>query len=123
MRGKDKCKALKEIRKQIAQENDIEYAVEECKYQGDCKGTCPKCEADLRYLENELMKRQKLGKTVAIAGVSATIFAGALNMAGCIGNNYDATVDGGETYEEPIELSGDVAEEDLYECDDTECEE
>ena len=68
MNGKNKCKILKDIRRQIAQDNDIEFITSECKYQGECTGTCPKCEAELRYLENELRKRQKLGKGIAIAG-------------------------------------------------------
>ena len=54
MKGKEKCKALKEIRKQIAENNNIEYVVSECKHKGECKGTCPKCEAEVRYLEKEL---------------------------------------------------------------------
>lgn len=56
MNGKSKCKILKQIRKQIAAENDITYVVSECKHQGDCLGTCPKCEAEVRYLEEELRK-------------------------------------------------------------------
>ena len=32
MKGKEKCKALKEIRKQIAENNNIEYVVSECKH-------------------------------------------------------------------------------------------
>ena len=47
--GKRTCKILKEIRRQIAEANDIEYVVEECQYKGDCLGTCPKCEAEVRY--------------------------------------------------------------------------
>lgn len=35
-RGKQTCKILKEIRKQIAAENDIELVISECTYQGDC---------------------------------------------------------------------------------------
>lgn len=69
-KGKAKCKALKEIRKQIADANDIPYVVSQCTYQGDCKGTCPKCEAELKYLERELAVRTSLGKAVAIAGIS-----------------------------------------------------
>lgn len=69
-KGRAKCKALKEIRKQIADANDIPYVVSQCTYQGDCKGTCPKCEAELKYLERELAVRQSLGKAVAIAGIS-----------------------------------------------------
>ena len=40
-RGKQVCKILKDIRKQIAEENDIEFITSECKHKGDCAGTCP----------------------------------------------------------------------------------
>lgn len=76
MRGKAKCKALKEIRRQIAEENDIPYVVSQCTYQGDCKGTCPKCESELRYLERELEIRKNLGKAVAVVGISTSVCAG-----------------------------------------------
>ncbi len=69
-RGKQTCKILKEIRKQIAAENDIKLVIEECTYQGDCKGTCPKCEEEVRYLERELEKRQRMGKAAIVAGLS-----------------------------------------------------
>ena len=75
-KGKQTCKILKEIRKQIAAENDIELVVSECTYQGDCLGTCPKCEAEVRYLERELEKRQRMGKAAVFAGMSlGTLFA------------------------------------------------
>ena len=82
-RGKQTCKILKEIRKQIAAENDIELVISECTYQGDCLGTCPKCEAEVRYLERELEKRQRLGKAVMISGMALTSMLG---MSSC-GNN------------------------------------
>ena len=69
-KGKQTCKILKEIRKQIAEENDIKLVIEECTYHGDCLGTCPKCEAEVRYLERELEKRQRLGKAAVVAGLS-----------------------------------------------------
>ncbi len=75
MRGKEKCKALKEIRQKIAEENDIAFAVSECTHQGDCRGTCPKCEAELRYLERQLEIRKNLGKAVVVAGISAGMCA------------------------------------------------
>jgi TonB family protein len=74
-KGKQTCKILKEIRKQIATENDIQLVIEECTYQGDCKGTCPKCEAEVRYLERELEKRQRLGKVAMVAGLSVGLMA------------------------------------------------
>ncbi len=75
MRGKEKCKALKEIRQKIAEQNDIAFAVSECTHQGDCRGTCPKCEAELRYLERQLEIRKNLGKAVVVAGISAGMCA------------------------------------------------
>ncbi len=77
MNGKSKCKILKGIRKQIADENDIAFVTSECKYQGDCTGTCPKCEAELQYLESELRKRQNAGKAIAVAGIAATMLVAA----------------------------------------------
>lgn len=77
MTGKAKCKILKEIRQQIANDNDIPYVVSTCPYQGECKGTCPKCEEELRQLEEALIKRKKLGKAIIISGAAALLLAGA----------------------------------------------
>lgn len=75
-KGKQTCKILKEIRKQIAEENDIELITSECTHKGDCAGTCPKCEAEVRYLERELEKRQRMGKAAVFAGMTiGTLFA------------------------------------------------
>lgn len=71
MIGKRKCKILKEIRQRIADANDIEYVTRECEYQGECKGTCPRCEAEVRYLEDQLEKRRQSEKKIAVAAVAA----------------------------------------------------
>ena len=76
MTGKQKCKILKQIRQQIATENDIPYVVSECPYQGNCQGTCPQCEKELRDLEKALLKR-KIGTAVAVTGVSIALLAAA----------------------------------------------
>ena len=88
MNGKSKCKILKDIRRKIAEDNEITYVTSECKYQGECTGTCPKCEAELRYLEEELAKRRKLGKTVAVAGIAAALVVGS---AGCGVSSFNRT--------------------------------
>ena len=82
-KGKKTCRILKEIRRQIAEANDIEYVVEECQYKGDCLGTCPKCEAEVRYLERQLQQRQLLGKAVMLAGVSASL----VTLSSCKSDN------------------------------------
>ena len=74
-RGKQTCKILKEIRRQIAEANGIEFATSECRYKGDCLGTCPKCEAEVRYLEQQLRARSLAGKAIALAGISAASLA------------------------------------------------
>mgnify|MGYP001091912956 CR=1 FL=1 len=93
-RGKQTCKILKEIRRQIAEANGIEFVTSECRYRGDCLGTCPKCEAEVRYIEQQLRSRQRMGKAVALAGISA----GMILMSGCSGtsssNQSDETLQG-----------------------------
>ena len=66
MIGKSICKALRELRKKIAGENDIPFSTEECGFEGDCPGTCPKCDSELEYLERELDKRRSSGKRITI---------------------------------------------------------
>ena len=140
MRGKDKCKILKEIRQRIADENDIPYVTRECSYQGECTGTCPRCESELRYLEQQLERRRSLGKRVSVAALCVGM---ALASAGCapsvkqptesmqtdltgevgpdesnLGDSGGVAVEPGADIEEPepeyIELSGDVAYPDGY---------
>ena len=72
---------MKEIRRQIAEANGIEFATSECRYKSDCLGTCPKCEAEVRYLEQQLNARSLAGKAIALAGISA----GMILMSGCSG--------------------------------------
>ena len=78
--GKEKCRILKQIRAEIAKQNDIAWVVEECSHKGDCRGTCPKCEAEVRQLERALERRAALGKTVAVVGISAGL---SLSVIGC----------------------------------------
>ena len=70
---------LKTIRKQIADANEIKYEPRECHHQGECRGTCPACEAEVRYIERQLDIRRQLGRAVAIVGISAGLSA----LSGC----------------------------------------
>ena len=78
-KGHNICDTLKAIRKQIADANGIDYSPEECHFTGECKGTCPKCEQDVRDLEHELRRRQTAGKAIKVAGIAA----GLVVMAAC----------------------------------------
>ena len=82
-KGHNICDTLKAIRKQIADANGIDYSPEECHFTGECKGTCPKCEQDVRYLEHELRLRLKAGKAIKVAGVALGIIALAASITSC----------------------------------------
>ena len=79
--GKNICNQLKEVRKRIAEENDIPLEIEECTYKGECRGTCPRCEAEVRYLENALADRLRLGKVATVAGLALGLAATAQAQA------------------------------------------
>ena len=70
MNGKKICQSLREIRCRIAQANDIDYMPAECTHEGNCAGTCPACESELRYIERQLLRRTATGKKVALAGLA-----------------------------------------------------
>ena len=72
-KGKSTCKLLKSIRQQIADANGISYQPKECQHKGDCAGTCPACEEEIRYLERELKARKGNGFGMKVAGIAAGI--------------------------------------------------
>ena len=90
-RGKHKCKILKEIRKQIAEANQIDLIISECSFKGECKGTCPKCEAEIRYLEQQLAHKSLMGTTTRIMGVSLGVLTMAGGLTACDGKEKRAS--------------------------------
>ena len=113
-RGRNICDTLKAIRKQIADANGIDYSPEECNYKGECMGTCPKCEQDVRDLEYELHLKQMAGKAIKVAGIAAGLVA----MTACSDGKVqrissDATKSELNKVEEPIpgdrQLEGDIS--------------
>jgi len=74
MTGKEKCKLLRQIRKEIAESNGIVYLTSECTYEGECKGTCPKCDAEIRYLDSEIQRLAQSGKPITLSGLSLDTF-------------------------------------------------
>ena len=80
VKGKSTCKLLKSIRQQIADANGISYRPKECQHKGDCTGTCPACEEEIRYLERELKARKGNGFGMQVAGIAAGICATVMPM-------------------------------------------
>ena len=83
-KGKSTCKLLKDIRQQIADANGISYQPAECHHKGDCAGTCPACEEEIRYLERELKARKGNGFGMKVAGIAAGICATVMPMAAMV---------------------------------------
>ena len=113
-KGKRTCEILKDVRRKVAQENDIPLVERECTHEGDCRGTCPYCEAEVRYLERELSKRRALGKAVAVAGIAVS----SMMMGACHSPKTPATSTGSEsvpasvnTLSQPVESSTGPADE------------
>lgn len=106
MGSKEKCKKLKEIRKKIADKIGVDLNQTECTYEGECKGTCPKCAQEEKTLNKALLR----GGT-AVAGVALSM----LTLTGC-NESDDNTLDLGKikiTTEKELEgieepLDGDV---------------
>ncbi len=80
-KGKDTCKTLKEIRRRIAEANGIDYSPTECSFKGECLGTCPACEQEIRFLEDKLAEKKRKGTRAKVAAVAAGICAVAMPQA------------------------------------------
>ena len=105
-KGKRTCEILKDVRRKIAQENDIPLVERECTHEGDCRGTCPYCESEVRYLERELSKRRALGKAVTVAGIAVS----SMMMGACHSPKTPATPAGSEPEPTPVNTLSQAAE-------------
>ena len=81
--GKKRCEILKGIRTKIAKANGIKYTPVKCTHEGDCPGTCPQCEAEVQYIEQELKQKFGTMQKAASVLVGSTITVGALSMVSC----------------------------------------
>ena len=105
-KGKRTCEILKDVRRKIARENDIPLVERECTHEGDCRGTCPYCESEVRYLERELSKRRALGKAVTVAGIAVST----MMMGACHSPKTPATPPGSEPEPTPVNTLSQAAE-------------
>lgn len=67
MDHKKKCNELKQIRKSVADALGIDLKQRECTFQGECKGTCPKC-----MQEEKTLNKALLGGTIAATSLLLT---------------------------------------------------
>ena len=75
---------MKDVRQKIATENGISYHPEECYHKGECVGTCPGCEKEIRYFEEQLKNKQHSGLGLKVAGIAAGVCVTVLPMAAMV---------------------------------------
>lgn len=107
---------LKAVRLEIAKANDIKYEPRECHHEGPCAGTCPACEAEVKYLEQQLQMRRVLGRAVVLTGIAA----GLTSLTACGQNKVPKGCENDSTI---TELAGDVAVDGYMEEPEPEVEE
>lgn len=110
---KERCRELKFVRAKMAEELGVDLHQRECTYEGYCSGTCPKCAAEERALNEAVWRRQmekkeQFGGKVARSRVCAAGLAAivSLGLSGCVGSTEGAAqldgdvelIDGGMEY-------------------------
>ncbi len=114
--GKEKCKKLKQIRKLIAEVNDIPFETIECHHQGACPGTCPACDAEIKYLDEQLQQKIRRGEKVTLSGLAVDMIDSPRrrnDIAEDIADD-DVAVDGRSTLED----YGTLGQDEDYPLDD-----
>lgn len=81
MKGKEICRYLKNIRRQIAEKNHIALEIPECTFQGECRGTCPRCEAEVRFLERALAQKSGWRQALSVVGVATGLAVGTIGCS------------------------------------------
>lgn len=106
MTGKQKCELLRKIREEIAEQNDIVYLSKDCGHKVCRTGTCPICEAEVKYLENELNEKAQRGERIELKGISFDTLFDALEE---MEDNYELFIEeesDSEEKEEPVSCGG-----------------
>jgi hypothetical protein len=113
MKGKETCNYLKVVRREVAAANGLEFDFPECTYEGECQGTCPQCESEVRQLEQALSLRKSLSQKVSILGVAAGLaFSGMTAASAQTIAPADTAHSVDSTFEEVIE--GELPELSFY---------
>ena len=125
-----KCRKLKAVRKVLADAMGIELNQRECTNGGHCSGTCPKCAAEEKKLNDAIVKKGALGAAAIAMSIGLTGCSGAdlsrlaeslRELPAILRGNDDQTIElSGEVdinYPYPDQTSGLVPYEEILEGD------
>lgn len=101
--GRFICDQLKKIRLDIARANGIKYMPRECHHEGECLGTCPACESEVRFLEREIARKRTLGKAALVAGVSLGLTSFTATSCDYVSQAVNSVIRNGDKIDEPLE--------------------
>lgn len=86
MDHKKKCEELRKVRVNLADKLGLQDKIKStpCEFKGECKGTCPACEAEEKLLNKALLARIAViaGTALALAGCGAEPLEGDVDIAG-----------------------------------------
>lgn len=84
--NKAKCKELKQMRKEMAEQLGVDLHQRECTYEGFCTGTCPKCKQEEKILNAAIKKQKQEGKSPIVSkryAAAGIMVAAAVSLSGC----------------------------------------
>ena len=56
--GKDKCRYLKDLRRNLCEGHGLSVEIADCNVTEECIGTCPRCEYELKQINKELQQKR-----------------------------------------------------------------
>lgn len=110
---REKCDHLKQIRKSVADSLGVDLKQTVCTFEGECSGTCPKCQQEEKKLSKALLAGTAVAASAAIMLTGCTNDSFELEGATSLPPWEDEMIDGGMTepeleIEQPV-LEGDIA--------------
>lgn len=106
--NKAKCKELKQMRKEMAEQLGVLLHQRECTYEGFCTGTCPKCKQEEKILNEAIKQQKKQGKNLVTStryAAAGIVLAATVTLSGC-GKEQTEILTGDMTYPEDYPLEG-----------------
>lgn len=67
--GRKICDTLRDIRRKIAAANGIPFETKDCHATRPCRGTCPVCDEEINYLNEQIRNKQLMGEEIILDGL------------------------------------------------------